>query len=244
MGKKFGIDEEFFDTWSKNMAYVLGYIYADGNLIDDAYMRGKYISIASTDRDSIDRIRKWLQSEHTVLQKKSPFSGGKICFVLRIGSHKMYNSLFKLGLHPNKSLTTKFPAIPSKYLSDFIRGYFDGDGCIYFEKRNGQNGTKIIKRIRTIFTSGSKEFIEKMDDAFKRIGVESGKIYLSKRAYQSVYNTIDSVQLFKLMYKDTSTDSFFMRKFKIFKEYFELRPSRADTVIHKILKFHDGHVVK
>ena len=42
------------------MAYVLGYIYADGSLDDSPYMGGKYIQITSTDEDSIQRIKKWL----------------------------------------------------------------------------------------------------------------------------------------------------------------------------------------
>ena len=75
------------------MAYVLGYIYADGSLDDSPYMRGKYIQITSTDEDSIERIKKWLSSEHNVNTKRSSFIGGKICFMLRIGSHKIYDDL-------------------------------------------------------------------------------------------------------------------------------------------------------
>ena len=83
------------------MAYVLGYIYADGSLDDSSYMRGKYIQITSTDEDSIQRIKNWLSSEHKINKKRSNFIGGKICFVLRIGSHKIYNDLFRLGLTLN-----------------------------------------------------------------------------------------------------------------------------------------------
>ena len=53
MGIKYRVNENFFEKWSPLMAYVLGYIYADGNLDDSPYMRGKYIKITSTDLDSI-----------------------------------------------------------------------------------------------------------------------------------------------------------------------------------------------
>src|SRR3989344_1919719 len=122
------------------MAYVLGYIYADGSLNDSPYMRGKYVQVSSVDKSSIERIKRWLDSEHKITEAKPTFIGGRICFKLRIGSHKIYNDLFRLGLYPNKSLTVKFPRIPKKYFSHFVRGYFDGDGCIYFEKRKGKNG--------------------------------------------------------------------------------------------------------
>lgn len=220
------------------MAYVLGYIYADGSLDDSPYMRGKYIQIASVDEDSIQRIKRWLKSEHKIGQKKSNFIGGKICFLLRIGSHKIYNDLFKLGLYPNKSLTIHFPKVPKKYLGHFVRGYFDGDGCIYFEKSKGKKGQIIIKRIRVIFTSGSKKFLEEMDDILKSRSIENGKIYLSKRSYQSVYNTKDSIKIFKLIYEKTSINSFFMRKFKVFNDYFELRPEVIDKSIKKIVNSH------
>lgn len=225
------------------MAYVLGYLYADGSLDDSPYMRGKYIQLTSVDRDSIVRVKKWLESEHKITTARSPFSGGKTIFVLRIGSHKIYDDLFKLGLYPNKSLTVKFPKIPKKYLGHFIRGYFDGDGCIFFERRMGAHHKLIIKRIRTIFTSGSRIFLEQMDKILKDIEINDGKIYISKRSYQSMYGVKGSIKIFKLMYKNTNTNSFFMRKFKIFKEYFELRPVRIDATIKKILYFHSKGLV-
>lgn len=241
MGIKYKVNEKFFEKWSPNMAYVLGYIYADGSLDDSPYMRGKYIQITSTDEDSIQRIKNWLSSEHKINQKESNFLGGKICFMLRIGSHKIYNDLFKLGLYPNKSLTVKFPKVLKKYLGHFIRGYFDGDGCVHFARSKGKTGKLIIKRVRVIFTSGSRIFLEEMDKNLKMMGIEKGKIYLSKRSYQAIYNTKDSVRIFKLMYKNTGINSFFMRKFKIFNNYFELRPKVIDINIRKII---NDHVVK
>ena len=115
-------NKDFFKAWSKEMAYVLGYIYADGSLDDSPYMRGKYITIASIDKDSILRIKKWLSSEHTIKETRSHFTGSKICYVLRIGSYKIYNDLLKLGLYPKKSLVIDFPKVPKKYLNHFTRG--------------------------------------------------------------------------------------------------------------------------
>jgi len=146
MGIKYKVNEEFFDKWSSQMAYVLGLLYADGSLEDASYLRGKYIRLTSTDKELIFRVRRWLDSEHTIIIYLKPDSlYGKQRYFLRIGSHKLYNSLTKLGLYPNKSLTIKFPNIPSKYLKDFIRGYFDGDGCVYLELSKNQNHNIVIK---------------------------------------------------------------------------------------------------
>ena len=47
------------------------------------------------------------------------------------------------GCTPNKSLTLKFPDLSifkNKYLIlSFIRGYFDGDGCVSIYNRNGKS---------------------------------------------------------------------------------------------------------
>ena len=143
----------------------------------------------------------------------------------------------------NKSLTVHFPKIPKKYLGHFLRGYFDGDGCVHFARAVGKNKKLIIKRVRVIFTSGSKKFLEEMNRTIKIIGINGGKIYPSKRSYQAIYNTKDSVRMFKLMYQDTSINSFFMRKFRIFNNYFELRPKVVDVTIKKIINFHMNGVV-
>ncbi|MHB1316857.1 MAG: hypothetical protein ACYCZW_03320 [Minisyncoccota bacterium] len=126
-----------------------------------------------------------------------------------------------------------------------MRGYFDGDGCIYFEKGLGVHGQKIIKRLRTIFTSGCKKYLIKMNEELKNIGLKNGKKYLSHRSFQLVYPTQDSISLFILMYLGAGKNSFFMRKFNKFKEYFKFRPVRSTTIIEKIIKVHNyGHVVK
>lgn len=239
MGIKYSSKEGFFDKWNPLMAYTLGYIFADGHIIDSPYMRGKYLNITSTDFESITRIKSWLESEHKIIETKSHFSGSKTCYVLRIGSHKICNKLFEFGVHPRKSLNVIFPNIPQKYFWHFIRGYFDGDGCVNLELRKGKTRNIIVGRLRVIFTSGSVMFLEKMNSYISENLKAGGRIYKSKRSHQLIFNTSDSVQIFCMMYKDTTRNSFFMRKFGIFSKYFGLRPERRTWTIDRILKLHN-----
>lgn len=57
-------------------------------------------------------------------------------FSLRIVSVDLARQLFSLGITPNKSLTLDLSKIkvPQQYLKDFIRGYFDGDGCFFYKE--------------------------------------------------------------------------------------------------------------
>ena len=123
MGIKYKVNEKFFDKWNPEMAYVLGYWYADGSMYLSE--RGSYLNVTSTDRDTIFKIKRWLNSQHIIREEKSVWSNRKNRFVLRIGNRRLYDSLLKLGLYPSKSLTIKLPYIPSEFLSHFARGYFD-----------------------------------------------------------------------------------------------------------------------
>ena len=71
----------------------------------------------------------------------------------------MHSQLISLGMIPNKSLTFKMPtSIKENFISDFIRGYFDGDGSLVLSK-NSIN-FKIC---------GTKEFLEGLIDVFNTV---------------------------------------------------------------------------
>lgn len=232
MGIKYKVNEKFFDKWSRQMAYVLGFFCADGNLEDAMYLRGKYVRFVSTDESVIADIRKALGSGHKIYKVKKGVGNRKIQHLLRIGSHTLFDVLFRLGLRPNKSLTMRLPKIPEKYFGDFVRGYFDGDGCVYigFEKQ------KLPKNLLIAFTSGSLDFLE---DLRKRINLTcnfcKNNVYISHRSFQIRYNTRQSIKLFCLMYKDTGGQQYLKRKKEIFKKYFKLRPNKINSVIKHIL---------
>ena len=158
---------------------------------------------------------------------------------MRIGSHKLYDALISLGLYPNKSLTIRFPKVPLEYLGDFIRGYFDGDGCVYLATAKGKKRAIIIKKLTTIFTSGSRLFLVDLAIVLKEnAGLKHTKIYNSHRSFQLRYSTHDSIRLFKCLYGGKQLGLCLMRKFKIFLKYFNLRPQQIDRHIKKIIKLH------
>ena len=236
------------------MAYVLGYIYADGSLEDASYLRGKYLRVSSTEESSIIKIRELLKSEHSITIREprwGTFFGGKRyqskkAYLLRIGSHKIYNSLLKIGLYPNKSLTIKFPIVPKKYLPHFVRGYFDGDGCVSLYRAPGKYGQQIMKKLSVIFTSGSFSFLETLGLILVyQAGLKHYKVYKGwNRSFQLRYSTVDSIKIFKFIYNQTGKDLFLKRKFAVFKKYFSLQPRRIDKEIATIFKIAYGAVAK
>ena len=230
MGVRYSYDTSFFDTWSDEMAYVLGFIFADGHVIDAPYMRGAYVCVTNTDRDRIDAIRTLLKSEHQVrtVEKGGNF---KTAYQLRIGSKDLFNQLKRHGVTPHKSLTMQFPDVPSQHLPAFLRGYFDGDGCVHLVR----TPTGSVKKLLTVFTCGSKPFLERIHGILvKNTGIQGPGLYRhgsTKTAYQLRYSTRDSLRLFMYLYEPLpSWDLFLRRKYDIFKQYLAMRGLSPKTI--------------
>lgn len=192
--------ETFFDNWSENMAYVLGYFAADGSMYKNK--RGSYyVAFTSTDKELIPLIKKLMSASNTVESYKSPKKTWKRRYVLQIGSRKLYKRLANLGFAPKKSLTLAFPDVPNSFINHFLRGYFDGDGCAtfaYYKRKNRKDLQKVLNiRIRY----GSKKFIQELQDKLtKQVQIDHGRIYFHSRAYELVYHTKDVLKLYSFMY--------------------------------------------
>jgi hypothetical protein len=241
------IKTEFFKKWSNEMAYVLGFLYADGDIVDATLSsRTQYIKFTSKDKSILYNIKKLLQSSHTIHfipSRKRLSNNGKVfknsrLFYLKIGSKRMFADLKKIGLVPNKSKVIKFPpAVPDRYLNHFVRGYFDGDGCVYLQTAKGKRQKAIIKRLNITFTSGSKSFLQGLNSNLEKfVNLKQNKrIYNSNKAYQLRYSTSDTIKLFKFLYKNTARRIYLERKFKVFLKYFQMCPAKIDKDIKKIL---------
>lgn len=169
------VNENFFKTWSPQMAYVLGFIFADG---------------------AIEDLRK----------------SSRTCYIHLASNDK---SLLKLGVMPRKSLTMKFPYIPEEYLSFFIRGYFDGDGCLYSSLSYG----KIPPRVMVIFTSGSLLFLERLNQRlFDSVGVASKRVFRNGRAFRLKYTKRDGLRLLGFMYQSLESAPYLERKYQIYQQ--------------------------
>lgn len=239
MGIKYAVNEKFFDTWSMQMAYILGFLYADGHLEDSPNIRGKYVRVINTDPDRVEIIRELLQSRHIISIRKDAGTNHKPAFLLRIGSYRLYNRLCEIGMTPRKSLTMKFPDVPAKYLSSFVRGYFDGDGCVHLERYEDNGKIRPAKRMRTIFTSGSKKFLEMLSKVLRaHAGIDKYVLHkhTKKGSFQLRLSSENSVRLFMFMYSTALPRLYLKRKCAIFTQYFKERPEWVNVKVRRTLK--------
>lgn len=114
-------------NWSHDLAYAIGLITTDGCLYND----GRHLNLTSKDLQLIKTFKKCLGLKNKVGLKSSGFSKPKIYHNLQFGDKNFYNFLLGIGLKPAKSKTLNSLIIPDKFFPDFLRGCFDGDGCIY-----------------------------------------------------------------------------------------------------------------
>ncbi|MEK7112776.1 MAG: LAGLIDADG family homing endonuclease, partial [Patescibacteria group bacterium] len=208
------VNRSFFKKWSREMAYVLGFFAADGTMIVNN--RGAhFIEFHSTDRQLISIVKKVLHSNHKISIRSPRSERHKICYRLQIGSKEIFKDLMSLGFMPNKSLILSFPLIPKTVQRDFVRGYFDGDGCVYFKKHKSKDRKEKRWVFTSRFTSGSRKFLQSLHSELNFIG---GFITKKERGYELVFSHRDSLALYKLMYHNDCHNLYLDRKYKLFRK--------------------------
>ncbi len=203
------------------MAYVLGYFCADGCMFTNSG-GSKYISFVSNDKELLEKIKRILKSNHKIAPKKQNRPNCKPSFWLQIGSREIYEDIAKLGLSPRKESRLGMPCVPAEYFRDFLRGYFDGDGCIsfgYYKRKNRKSKTFLLS-VR--FVCASKEFLGAIKEQLtKLLKVEYGFITKREGCFCLTYSKKDSIKLFQYMYKNKIEDFYLKRKYNRFLEAFQ-----------------------
>lgn len=135
-------DSYFNEIDSRDKAYWLGFIYADGyitkhiNKNSSNYEFG--IKLQSIDRYILELLNYNLGGNNLIVDKDE-------CQIiingisttrhkmsnLRVFSKNIVDGLYKNGIDFNKTKSEIYPTVKDEYFLDFLRGYIDGDGWIY-----------------------------------------------------------------------------------------------------------------
>jgi intein-encoded DNA endonuclease-like protein len=203
------IDHNFFKRWSSEMAYVLGYFAADGSMLKNGRC-AYFIEFTSTDRVLLEHVQSVTGSNHRIASRERG-NNCKTAYRIQIGSKQWFADLSKLGFTQGKSKTLQFPDLPKKYFSHFVRGYFDGDGCVHFQKYFAKSRNKEIWSFVSLFTSGSLCFLTSLHKLLKSFGLHGGHISRKSRGgYDLVFSRRDSLALYRLMYHTGEVTELFL----------------------------------
>lgn len=187
---KYKCNHNYFKTWSPEMAYILGFITADGCVsIGD---RTKYLRIAIQERDIsvLQFIRYCMKSNHIIKPFEKITKTGKLLNHVKIviSSNKLCDDLISLGVIPRKTGFEVIPKnLPLEFYGDWLRGLFDGDGCF-----NNKSGYSIA--------SASEKFLNNIKNNILN-GI--GNVVKSTTCFQYQNNKISDIYtIYNLMYNN------------------------------------------
>lgn len=225
--RKYTLNENYFKIIDcEEKAYFLGLLYADGC----NYPKANVVKLSLQERD-VDIINKFKES----IQYKKPI---RTCYanqkrninsqpqcVLELTSKILCNDLSELGCVPNKSLILTFPnknQVPNKFIRHFIRGYFDGDGSLYFQQKSDYAPTAGISIVST------KPFCEYcMRFIYNQTGIKfslCNKKSKNNKTYGLFINGArNSIKFLNWLYKDSSV--WLQRKYNKYITLKEIRNS-------------------
>ena len=170
--RKKNYNEDYFEQIdTEDKAYFLGFIYADGSVIYDneKYRYKLVLKLHTKDNHILESLINYVDGEMDIW-----FDGQREMCEVGFSGKKMVIDLIKLGVTPNKTFTLKYPNIDEKLEKHFLRGYFDGDGCIRtsFDKRDG------TKRGDLRIVGGSLDMLNKLNERMNVLfGTNINKLY-------------------------------------------------------------------
>lgn len=206
--RKYTLNENFFATETPEMAYILGFLAADGCVRKN--YNGIKITLARKDKELIEKIRNILMANSPI--KDTITSKGYDISTFEINSKIIKSDLAKYGIVPNKTFTFTFPTNLNKlYWRDFIRGYFDGDGTICMSG----------KSLRFSICSAVKSTLKQIIDFFEEEGISPVSIYERNNEgkntlYYFQYSTNSVKKIYDILYYDNCLC--LKRKYEIYTE--------------------------
>lgn len=208
-------NKEYFSIQSCNMAWIIGFLAADGNVCK----RGNEISIglSSVDREILERIKTEIEIENPIhdFTSRAGFDYSELAWTCK--EHR--EELKKYSIVPQKTFILEPPTnLDKKYWLDYIRGYFDGDGSVNFIEVNGK---KHYTALRWQVCSATPCVLEFVLDVLESYGIKKVNIQKQKREtsdlYYIQYSTNATKEIYKILYSTDST-LYLARKKKHFEE--------------------------
>jgi len=202
----FNVNENYFKIIdNEHKAYWLGFLYADGCISESK--RKNYIkaltmelTLCSEDKTHLEKLNNDLESNYKISDKtiKNKYFANRVS----ISNTEFCKYLINKGCIQRKSLILKFPSckiVPKHLVRHFIRGYFDGDGCISVNKE---------KHTYSINFVGTKEFLLKIQQILnKEIGLTMTKLNQKsgQQAFQIQWGGKNNANKFyKYLYSDAT----------------------------------------
>jgi len=186
---------------SSEKAYWLGFLYADGSV----NWINRSMNVSLIDKDHLIKFQEFLGSDYNIrfIEKRNIYS-------LNISSISFVNDLIMHGCQTNKSKRLSYPSISDGLDRDFIRGYFDGDGCWSTNFDKEYFYFDIVCCSLPILEGIQQRIISKCS-------LNMHKIYHRWNSYYLRYGGPQIIRIGRYMYKGANIR--LDRKFKVFENF-------------------------
>lgn len=176
---RYRLNENYFkevDTPKK--AYWVGFISADGYIHQMTKTKLRLvIELSSKDESVLFQFIADLESDIPVQRRSNKSSFGSESSFISITRYAFVQPLIELGVKTE----TIFSKIPGQFKPDFIRGIFDGDGCLHLETYNPIVCGFNAKQYRWILASSHFSLLEDIQlFLIEKCGVSATKILFQK----------------------------------------------------------------
>ena len=174
------IENSFFDIIdTEKKAYLLGFYFADGGILGNRLT----VCVSKEDGEIVRLFRDTLSPNSKIhegpsrVNKKTGYVS-KECLRVSISSKHICEQLSKIGMGERKTYEANpiFSIIPDSMMSHFIRGYFDGDGCVCkviakrkHKTKTGEERTYEIENFNFNIISHKKEHLIELSNIMTRL---------------------------------------------------------------------------
>lgn len=177
------INENFFSKDTQESFYLAGFLAADGNV--DKNLRRITIGLAEKDLIFLNKIKTLIEFKGNLTKsishgsKRSEKYKDTTAYFLRFSSKQVADDLTRFNIVPCKTKIYDFPEwlIDHPLVHHFMRGYFDGDGCLRHD--NKQLSFSLV---------GNKFFLEKFQNILeKQCYIKNNKISKDRNIFKLKY---------------------------------------------------------
>lgn len=126
--KTYSVNQNYFkEIDSPTKAYLLGLIWADGNMSKDSFT----LALKDSDKPLLESVRTEIGSTGPLNFRKRQERQMSDMWALRVHDKRFCAHLRALGIVERKTSKLRFPAfLPCNLYPMFILGIVDGDGCV------------------------------------------------------------------------------------------------------------------
>jgi LAGLIDADG-like domain len=199
-------NDNYFKTWSNEMAYFLGLIAGDGHVRKQNNML--ILNLKKSDEHIIYSLKSALQYDGPIytINKKD----GQTQASLTVCSKEIVSDLNALGLSGDKTYDLDWiKDMPEKYVSHFTRGLFCADGCVFINEEKNNFSASIVGTYK--LTENIKHFYENF------IGYSCG--HLNERGavqYLEFNGKYNALQFLDWIYTDSTPGTRLERKYELY----------------------------